>query len=397
MRLIILDSGLKDNCGHNFLFAKLIAEEAGRRGLEVIALCHEDLPRGTLPLRRRPIFDSSYYYVINEEDPVESPVASAKKLNASFYQTMSALGPDAIRRNDLVLVPSINQNNLGGLARWLRDLGPDRAPAVVIALLFTPGVATDGDAVQIYDSLRALQYRATLGNFRGMRHVHLMGTGHQTAADHAYLAKGPVPPHPLLVDLPADVPDPEPRTLLLFAGNSAEGKGIRLLPEAVRLLAERMPDWTFLVQANDTTNWAFKEPVEALRKLAPALPQLELQTGFVDEAGYRRLFARSAVVAIPYDATAYRYASSGILWEAIGAGRPMVIPKNTYLEREAAAWDANYVAIDTATSESLAEGIAAAVASGVLDLHKAQRSAKAFRARNGAAPFLDMVLKLRRT
>jgi hypothetical protein len=398
MRLFLLDSGLKDNSGHNFLFAKLVADEARQRGIEVIALCHQDFPQDdALSFQPRPMFESSYYYVINEKDPVEAPVASAKKLNFDFYQKVKALGPDAIARDDLVLVPSINQNNLVGLARWLREMGPQRVPAVAVALLFAPGVSVDGDTVEVYDSLRALQYRMALINFRDMPHVHLMGTGHQTATDHAYLARAPVPPHPLLVDLPKNVPEPEPRTLLLFAGNSAVGKNIQLIPGAVRLLTERLPDWAFLVQANDTTSWVLKEPVEALRAMAAEVPQLALRTGYIDESAYRRLFMRSAAVAIPYDATAYRHASSGVLWEAIAMGRPAIVPRGTYLEREAAAWNASHAAIDTGTSESIADGIASAIENGTLDERKAGTSAEAFRAQNGPARFLDTILAMRRS
>ena len=396
MRLFILDSGLGDKSGHDFLFARLVGEEAQRRGIDVQVLCHKDFPDGEdYPFRSVRIFNSSYYYDIGR-DPVTIPVLSMHKLNADFLVDMRAIAKNRLRKDDLIWVPSINQRNLAGLKQWLLAFDPAARPAILINLLFPSGVHECRGEITVYDSLRAVQYRRILAEPDFGPHVHLAAMG-PVVDGYRYLSRYPVVRHPLLIDLTRPVSAPAPQTLLLFAGNAVKEKGIERIPELVRLLARALPDWKLLVQANDTTEYSMKEPVAELRAMSASVAALELHTGRIDEEDYHRLIDTAHVIVLPYDAQAYRYQTSGVLWEAIAAGRVVGLPAGTNIEEDAASWEADYVAIDTSSAQSIADGLIGALEHGAPDRELAEAAARRFRAENGAGPFLDMLLALRRT
>ena len=396
MRLFILDSGLADKSGHDFLFTRLVGAEAQRRGIEVRALCHKDFPDGEdYPFEPVRIFDSSYYYDIGH-DPVTIPVLSMRKLNADFLTAMDAIAKDQFGKDDLIWVPSINQRNLAGLKQWLLAFDPAARPAVLINLLFPSGVHECRGEVTVYDSLRAVQYHRILAGPDFGPHVHLASMG-PVVDGYRYLSRYPIVRHPLIVDLARPVSPPAPQTMLLFAGNAMKEKGIEHIPELVGLLARALPDWKLLVQANDTTHYAKKEPVDTLRAMRGNIAALELQTGRIDDEDYHRLIDTAHVIVLPYDAQAYRYQTSGVLWEAIAAGRVIGLPAGTNIEEDAASWEADYVALDTSSAQSIADGLIGALERGPPDRELAEAAARRFRAENGAGPFLDMLLALRRT
>ena len=396
MRLFILNSGLGDKSGHDFLFTRLVGAEAQRRGIEVLALCHKDFPDGEeYPFRPVRIFDSSYYYDIGG-DPVTVPILSMRKLNADFLIAMRAIAKDRFKKDDVIWVPSINQRNLAGLKQWLLAFDPAVRPAVLINLLFPSGVHECRGEVTVYDSLCAVQYRGILAGPEFGPHVHLAAMG-PVVDGYRYLSRYPVARHPILVDLTHPISAPAPQTMLLFAGNAVKGKGIDHIPELVRVLARELPDWKLLVQANDGTHYARKEPVDALRGMSESIAALELVTGRIDEEDYHRLIDTAAVILLPYDAQAYRHQTSGVLWEAIAAGRVIGLPAGTNIEDDAALWEADYMALDTSSARTIANGLVGSLKRGAPDPELAQTAARRFRAENGAKPFLDMLLALRRS
>jgi glycosyltransferase involved in cell wall biosynthesis len=53
--------------------------------------------------------------------------------------------------------------------------------------------------------------------------------------------------------------------------------------------------------------------------------------GFVPTDDYYYLLAKADVVLCPYDARAYRARSSGVFAEAVAAGKPTVVPADTWM------------------------------------------------------------------
>jgi hypothetical protein len=393
VRLLIIDSGIRGRCGHNFAFASLIAEEARRRGIETLAWCHQDFGHGEgLPFAPFPIFSSSYYDLVSA-DPVTGRWQTYNALNDEFHAQLCAAPIADIGAGGLVLVPTIAESQFDGLLRWIEGL--DRADLTFVILLMLPsGAAIEGESFIVYDSLQALYYRLLLQRAARLGpNVHLLATGMRFSRDYSFLAERPVPSHPLLVDSETSLAPPAGKTILLHAGDAVDRKGLRLLPQLVRLLSAELPDWNLLIHANASAEGSNKLAVAELCELAKAIPALELLTGYLGPAAYRQLFSDCAIVAMPYDSASYRRLSSGVLWESIAAGRPVLVPGGTCLEREARDWGAEYRGIDTMSAETMAAAIVASL--GSMDMGRAVEAAKRFRAVNGVGRFLDRLLELR--
>jgi glycosyltransferase involved in cell wall biosynthesis len=320
---------------------------------------------------------------------------SFSRLNAQIRRELDTLPRSHFAPSDIVWVPTITEKQLKGLLEWIAAFDAAEAPQFLITLVLPPGVSCSRGKVTVYDTLQAWQYRSLLTNRSLLGpNVHFTATGLPIAKDYSCLAKRPIPAHPLLLDPELRLTPPPDRTLLLYAGDAIARKGMQWVPETLQLLVERLPGWKFLVHANDTADWTLKAPVDALRALQSTIPNFELRTGFLAPAEHRLLFEQSSVVLLGYDANSYRHALSGVLWEAIAAGRPLILPADTYVERDARAWRANYAAIDSSSAERIAERVVATLEGGLLDHDHAFRAAEKFRAVNGVEKFVEQLLGL---
>jgi hypothetical protein len=259
--------------------------------------------------------------------------------------------------------------------------------------MFPAGVAVDAAGQStVEDPLRALFYRLAdrVAQEPGPP-VHLFASGGQHAAEFSALLGRPVAPHPLPIR-----PDPGAaapgRRALLFAGDARVDKGVALLPELMPLLATAHPGWTFDAHVNAAAAWGpARTAAEALPAVAAGAPNLALATGRLAPGAYLDLLRGAAIALFPYDPALYRRKSSGVLWEAISIGLPVVVPAGTWLENEARHWGAGHVTY----GEGGASAIAAAFAEALPRIETLRaRSAEAgerYRAANGAAALIDQV------
>jgi hypothetical protein len=90
----------------------------------------------------------------------------------------------------------------------------------------------------------------------------------------------------------------------------------------------------------------------------------------------------------------YRFVSSGVLWEAIAYGRPVIVPAGSYLEGEARLWGASHCAIDTSSAASTASALSAILAAERWDDAISRQAGDRFRAANGVRRFVDLLSSL---
>jgi glycosyltransferase involved in cell wall biosynthesis len=168
----------------------------------------------------------------------------------------------------------------------------------------------------------------------------------ELAADYAALAGFPfaVLPIPFRADL---IPPTDPRAAhgpadplrVLFLGDLRAEKGFTRLPPLVR--ATEAQECGRRVQF--VVPGAL-HPEERGPAMLAALAELEAhpaervdrphRDGFVPADEYYRLLATADVVLCPYDARAYRARSSGVFAEAVAAGKPTVVPADTWMASE---------------------------------------------------------------
>jgi len=158
---------------------------------------------------------------------------------------------------------------------------------------------------------------------------------HDVAADRVEVI-----PHGAVANVTGPVLDDIPRPAILTWGLLGPGKGIEHAIAAISLLADRSPAPTYIVAGQTHPKVIAAEGERYRRQLVDLCAAYEVttwcaSTQLPDWASLRALVRSVDVVLLPYDST--EQMSSGVLVEALAAGRPVVATKFPHAEELLAA------------------------------------------------------------
>lgn len=398
MALVILDPNLDGPVGHHLTYDLAIAKEALARGQAATIIANRRFPATEVEgVRVLPHF-SATTYATRHADPVTGAADDWRHFNDLLLAELGLLPRSETPPEAAVLAPTVTENHLAGYLGWMKAFDPLEAPLFVVHLMFPSGVTLDAAGAPVVEEpLRALFYRLAERVAREPGpEVHLFASGPQHAAEYGALFGRPVPAHPLPIrPLPEGCAAGREGRVLLLAGDARADKGIGLLPGLLPALAAAHPDRTFVVHVNAEAAWGeAKQAAAALAALAGTRANIEVATGRLPPEGYLALLRSVGLAVFPYDPVLYRRKSSGVLWEALSLGIPVVVPAGTWLENEARRWGAGHVAHAAHAPAAIAAALAEALAR-LPDLAAASAAAaERYRAANGAAALLDQVAGL---
>ena len=347
MTLIILDPNLAHPHGHHMEWDLAIAAGARDREQDVLIFAHRDCPIASKEKLEIVRLFSHSTYECRSKDRILGRFDDFTYFNDTLASELTLIPRDRMRTADAVLVPTLSENHLLGYVSWMRTFDAARAPLFVLYLMFPSGLGfpneTGGRTVE--DPFRALFYRLRRAAESGPP-IHFFGGGRQLAREFSELAGYTVAAHPIPYD---------PRSAnsqrgtgrpaaLLFAGDAKVDKGFTLIPELADRLCAMYPSWDFLIHANSGPSWgaALKAYENLMLGVAPRHTNLVLQTGRLSRKDYLELMDRADCFVSTYDPVVYARKSSGVVWEAISLGLPMLVAADTWLEFEAREWGAGY-------------------------------------------------------
>jgi hypothetical protein len=123
---------------------------------------------------------------------------------------------------------------------------------------------------------------------------------------------------------------------LVYLGGARTEKGFHLIPGAAALLQTKIPGkLLWRLQAPVSGALEDSQVIEARRALTliPAA-SLELVERNLTSAEFKSLLLSADIVLLPYLPEFYRARSSGILVQALAAGKPVVVPSHTWLSSQ---------------------------------------------------------------
>ncbi|GAB6054605.1 hypothetical protein JCM17960_34250 [Magnetospira thiophila] len=391
-RLIIVDPWLLSHGGHHFNFDLSIIEQAQKRGFQYATLAHRNLIEESLrqKVQAVPVFEWHQYSAVPswvmekiETGEIAAPGQDLPTdelaerwfsgyLNTYFSEVFKVALDPLVENGDMIVFHSLNARMLSAVAQW--TLQATRRKRCVVALLL---MATDymRFATMTF-GWQAHAYKAALNTLVGVNPDQLLITAEtQPIADHvALLADHRIPigvsdhfkPESLLSELmpQGEFQMPDLPLTLGYFGHSRFERGTQLLPDVVPQILERFPGQVeFKIQINLTY-------YEGWRHLAPDLPQrldslrglanVELLTGELMSKDFYRYMAGSDLLLMPYSGR-YVIAGSGLFWEGLALGKPMLVPAGSYLAEAVAAIDGGGVLMAEPTVESLVAAISEAV------------------------------------
>jgi len=167
-----------------------------------------------------------------------------------------------------------------------------------------------------------------------------------------------------------------------YLGNARTEKGFQHLANVVWATFVEIPEGVrFTIQANLNAPHADKA-IDKARTALSRYPksQVDLRTQPLDKDEYSLLLAESDIVLLPYSKFDYRNRSSGILVEAIAAGKVVVIPSATSLE----SMSAGHAAVVYDQEADIGRAVVKAAKDFAALSEKAKETADAFRAFHSA-------------
>lgn len=398
MTLYILDPNLAHERGHHLDWDLAVARAARAAGESVVVLAHKDFHAERLgdgiAVQR---WFSHACYDIRDRDPVVGAFEDFRFFNDRLADDLARLPRHRFSAADAVWMPTVNEKHLLGFVAWIKEFDIGRAPLFVAHLMFPSGLAvTAGDTnVRIVDPLAALFYGLAFRRAAGPGpEVLFFGGGRQLALEFSALSGLPIEPHPIPLCPQPRPPAAEarqgPRTVLLYSGDLKADKGFALVPELAERLCEAYPAWRVLVHANPDSGWGrILESLAALEQVARRHPNLSLHARRLGREKYDALFASADCMISTYDPTVYARKSSGVLWESVALGLPVVVPQDTWLHREAALWGGGHVTYAEPTVEAIFDGFARLSADFEALAARSAEAAARYQRLNGATALLQ--------
>ena len=248
---------------------------------------------------------------------------------------------------DHVFLPTAHGREAFAVRRLIEEIGEERSPMFHLELRHPIATLDELDSgeqepvVLWYTRIHQAFFDACRA-YPDTNRIRYYTDTDELAADYGDLTELdfdvlPIPFRMELIPSSFEHEQPQGALKILFLGDVREEKGFQLLPSLVEALFEdylKTGKVGFVIQASihqDETSQVVRDALRELEKYAPKYIELFGHEGFVTPEDYYALLASSHVVLLPYLAKSYRARSSGVLAEAIAAGKPTIVTEGTWL------------------------------------------------------------------
>jgi len=331
--------------GHSFEYAKALGCSLQDRGAEVIILSSQKVS-GSIVKEFNVI--PTFRYDFNQRFGLPALKGRHRKLlnriifqlhSFFFIQDLIAVNRRLKCSSDsIVLFHTINQNHLFPIIRWAERFPYKTCPKVVLVLRFTtnrpPQIAEDAKkyyrhAFRYLDrssvnsrffffsdsELLVNEYRAfTRLPFHVLPIPHTQARFNRSNESRSCVPSGPI--------------------CLSYLGDARMNKGFHFLPYLFKKMAPMLESQRICaeVQANirDENDLFVKQAIKQLKRLS----NIVLHENELSSSEYYALLFRSHIVILPYTLDYYHSQTSGIFGEALAWGKPVIVPRGTWMYRQ---------------------------------------------------------------
>jgi glycosyltransferase involved in cell wall biosynthesis len=389
--LHILDPQLLDEGGHYLNYCSLAVREASRRGIPVSIYARRECRIECEGLRPLPVFSHDIFKEAGR-DPLVWPIENFQALNHAFLGDLSQIDLSRFSADDLLFFPSLNQNQLYGVALWLARIPAPRRPAVAVLLRYL---------THEMDYVKGRANHAMLAHYFRYAARALCGVQSRTffCADTREMCEAfqsvlgcPVLEVPVAMDPPPAVESGPggARPNVTYLGHTSQLKGFHLLPEIIRGALKLDPRPRFTVQIQNGHQHGFDPLLQWFRK-QPA-SEIGVVEGALSPGEYYRLMAEADIVLLPYSPSYYGRCSSGVFAEAAALGKVIVVPDGTVAARQGREYDLGISVASSWTGTALAEAVGEAVRGRMQLRAKAAAAAARFRTEQSVENFWSRLL-----
>jgi glycosyltransferase involved in cell wall biosynthesis len=313
-------------------------------------------------------------------------------INQSFEQDLREFPQDIWTPENLIAVPTITQNQIMVLTRFLCAWPRDRLPRVACQLMFSPSFVPWREVSALGNRF----YKEAFKLAAPLIDRSLFFTVENEAMQAAYLndlgVKTRILPIPFAASASESQRTLEGKARVGFFGLAKSEKGFHFLPRAIALCQRDGPDAEFIVQIQHN-NWE-RRIIKAERALR-ALNGIRFLEGALSSEDYGAWTGRTDLMLLPYDPLAFGTTrSSGVFAESVASGRPVVASKGTFAGTCIEDNEAEGEVFAPHTSEALAAAIGRLMPRLAVCKAGAAERAKAFAGKNNPDAYVDELLAL---
>jgi glycosyltransferase involved in cell wall biosynthesis len=334
-KLVIVEQSAVSTGGHYFNYSMAIAFGASKAGFDVFVLGNKRFDPGVAAggICFLPTFSSTW-----GEAEAAGPAPCG---DGNFaYELERALSRIGVEEADIILIHTIGYVELESLLGYFNELPVHAAqPTFHIVLRYDPEYI-------LANHSKFARHWASLRKENSSRHIRFHSDTNLLAEAFSNLTGLPfgVAPIPFnqtfLRKEIARPARPEGSCLVIaYLGDARVEKGYLDLPGVVAGLWEeyvRPGKIRFVIQSNFNVPGGEAGILAAQRKLA-RYDAVELVDSALDASRYYGILTDADLVLVPYSADRYRLRSSGILVEAMAAGKPIVTSVGSWMATQVSA------------------------------------------------------------
>ena len=385
MKIHVFDSLFFENqVGHHYNQNKGFEAQIEKRGLETEFYFPENVgQKNAEAFKAKKIFLPENTVEISR-DPMDGILDNFFAFNDLHYQSLSRLDKNDFAPNDVIVYHTMAIIHLQGLARWLAEFDPDKMPYV---FLLIPNPFTD----DVFQPMFTFHCFSQLPNndkiFLSSDNSDMTSVYQKYTDKTVHNMPIPVFDENSLQKYTSSKLNIKKRIGFLGYG-SHDKKGNRFLPSVIRQILEKH-DVTFFVQHNpckpkDVEKYALFKNDE----------RVTVHYGDLEEEEYFDILAGLDITLMPYSPVYYKTSSSGVFVESVAFGKVMVLPGNTWLEKETRRFDAGATFFEHQSVSDIASALDVAIENFDVLSKRSQHASEAFCKYHNVSNFVDEMFKI---
>src|SRR5262245_33180342 len=358
--LCIIDNALKNYIGHHYEYSRCLQECAQRKGEPILILGHRH-PEPDLAkcLAFEPVFRRSHYDFPTRL-PVVRDLVNPTVQNFLFFRDLHAALKSRVKPDWIVFTPAMNHNHIFGWAAWAATFRPSECPTVILFVRNSYCMSGDPNrydkrAYFAWPGFRWLERLAASG-----RRIRIVTDSDRLAAEFSKLTGLPMPvlptPHTDRIGPPQEATSAVPR--FAWLGGIRKDKGFLVFARAILSLERELRSgrMAFVIQSNLDDPGDQETAVARDQVKAAQLPGVTLIERPLSGDEYTNLLNGASAVVLPRLLRLYRSQTSGPFVEALAAGKPVVVTRNSWMSDQLTRYGAG-TTFEDEDSEGLADAI----------------------------------------
>jgi glycosyltransferase involved in cell wall biosynthesis len=387
-RIWLADHLLRDLHGHHLNYNSTLATAARSAGWKTSILCrkeyHFNEPEGVDVIgifRKDWRSEFAPYFSSNRKALDLLEVISRRR----FYADLSSGLPAArVSSSDIVFAQMLAPRHLEGWLNWLEKLPAASAPVLALHLGYDPYRF-------IHD--RGVHRALARVNQRRSSSVRYISDSERLVPQYQEILGSRIDllPHVVPRGLSGRPRRGSGDVIFMCLGNPRREKGfIEFASAILRILRGTPSGARFVVQTNDPDS-SCRQSVLSLK--ASGLPGLEIVERRLSEQEYISMLESADVIVLPYHLDKYRDRTSGILCEALVAGKPVLATEDSWMSSELTRAGLGWL-VPERNVDALAQAICRAVREYEVEARKSLRLAPQYRAKFSAENFIQNLTRL---